>query len=61
MKFKRNETVIIKKFRNNPNEKFGRIDSIEDGKFRVTNMNMPFMGTVSDTFSEDEIEKIEKK
>lgn len=58
-KFKVNETVKINKYDGDQYNEVGRVNSItEDGRYWVTNMNMPFMGTVSDFFDEDELSKV---
>ena len=33
----------------------GRIDMVKDGLYHVTNVNMPFIGTISAWFTENEI------
>ena len=61
MKFKHNERVLIKKYRNDPDNSHGRINLVSPKKDRpywVTNLNMPYQGTVSEFFSEDELEKV---
>ena len=57
--FEINEIVTIKEYRDDEYNCEGRINTImEDGKYWVTNMNMPFMGTISAAFTEDELEKL---
>lgn len=57
--FKVGEIVIIKMFRGSETNERGRINHISsDGRYWVTNMNMPFQGTVSDYFWSDELEKV---
>jgi NifB/MoaA-like Fe-S oxidoreductase len=60
-KYKLTEQVRIKKFVGTDNE-YGRIKSFiktYDGEYKiwVANLNMPYMGTVSDLFYEHELEK----
>ena len=57
-KFDRLEHVIIKKYVNDEINKYGVIKSIDNDMYWVTNLNMPYMGTISDFFTEDELEKI---
>lgn len=57
--FKVNQFVKIKKYAGDQYNEEGRINHIrEDGTYWVTNMNQPFMGSVSDFFTEDELEAI---
>lgn len=56
--FKVNEIVVIKQYKNDEYNREGRVKQIlGDGTYWVANMNMPFMGNVSDFFKEDELEK----
>ncbi len=57
-KFQENEFVSIKKYpKGDINEK-GRIVTVyPDGRYWVANMNMPFAGTISGIFNEDELER----
>ena len=58
MKFELNEIVIIKEYADCEYNREGRVNSImEDGTYWVVNTNMPFMGTISDFFTADELEK----
>lgn len=61
MKFQENEHVIIKEYIGDEYNERGRVNGYnpDTKKYWVTNMNMPFMGTVSDFFDEDELEKID--
>lgn len=59
---KRLDTVIIKKYKGDQFNEQGIVLSLKTFnygiKYHVSNMNMPFMGTVSDFFYEDELEEI---
>jgi hypothetical protein len=66
LKFEKNEIVKIQKFKGDPINEEGRISDIiiSDGEhgvevvlYRVTNLNMPFQGTVADFFTAPELEK----
>jgi len=59
MKFKINEFVKILPFKNDTYNCEGRINQIDitNKRYHVTNMNMPFMGTISDWFEEKELAK----
>lgn len=58
-KFAHNEVVVINQYIGDQYNEQGRVNSImDDGRYWVTNMNMPFMGTVSDFFEEDELSKV---
>jgi len=55
--FKINEHVNIKKYAGDEYNSEGRVAARDDKKgYYVQNMNMPFMGTVSDWFKADELE-----
>lgn len=56
--FKRNEIVrVVGEPKGSINE-FARIDTVyDDGRFWITNMNMPFLGTISKIVAESEIAK----
>lgn len=57
-KFVVNEFVRIKRYAEDGINGYGRVGYIEDdGRYFVTNMNMPFLGTVNNFFNEDELEK----
>ena len=57
-KFKANEFVRIKQYEESGINGYGRVSYIkEDGRVFVTNMNMPFLGTVNNLFDEDELER----
>jgi len=59
MKFEFNEIVIIKQYKDCEYNREGRVKQVfPDGTYWVANLNMPFMGTVSDIFTADELEKI---
>jgi len=58
-KFAHNEVVVINQYIGDQYNEQGRVNSImDDGRYWVTNMNMPFMGTVSDFFEEEELSKV---
>ena len=58
MEFEINEIVVIKEYKDCEYNREGRVNSIMgDGTYWVVNKNMPFMGTVSDFFTADELEK----
>lgn len=61
--FKDREMVIIKMYKNDEYDRKGIVQGeIEKNgvvKYWVSNLNMPFYGTVSDFFTADELEKIE--
>jgi len=52
------DRVNIKQYKDDEYNSEGRVIQIsEDGKsYRVSNLNMPFMGTVNDWFTADEVE-----
>ena len=59
-KFEINEHVIIVEYEGDEYNERGRVQSFneETGLYWVVNMNMPYMGTVSDWFSAYELRKI---
>lgn len=64
MKFERNEIVGIKQYRGDEYNYEARVNNVKETivndyiYYHVSNMNMPFHGTVSGFFKEDELEKI---
>jgi hypothetical protein len=59
--FKVNEHVRVKGMRMGSPDEFARIAYIkEDGVYFVTNMNMPYQGTINQFMTEDKIEKIRR-
>lgn len=50
------EQVRIRKFPKNSPDAYGRIVAQRKGEFWVSNMNMPYYGTTSEWFREDELE-----
>jgi hypothetical protein len=54
-KIKVNDIVTILAYKNDPKNCRGRVNSISDGRYYITNMNMPFMGTINDWFTREEI------
>jgi hypothetical protein len=61
-KFAHNEIVVINQYIGDPYNEKGRVNSVNDThdgsvRYWVVNGNMPFMGTVSDFFEEDELSK----
>lgn len=61
-KFEINETVIIKQFKDCSINKYARVADVytryDPPRYWVVNMNMPYQGTVSDTFNEKDLEKL---
>ncbi len=51
-----NDEVMIKRYKDNPDNKYGRITTIKDGRYHVSNMNMPYCGSVCNWFDRDELE-----
>jgi hypothetical protein len=60
-KFKTNDVAYIKAYKNDPDNCKGRVVTVfDDGRFWVSNLNMPFCGSVSEIFTADELEKVVK-
>ena len=57
-KIKRGDTVIILEYIGDDINEQGRVEDVQNGMYWVTNMNMPYMGMVSDFFTEDELIKV---
>lgn len=58
MVFEVNEHVRLKEYKGSMNE-YARIKAItEEGKYWVTNLGMPYSGTISVVMSEGQLEKI---
>ncbi len=58
MGFKVNDYVRIKKYPKNGSDGYGRVVGIlPDGRYWVSNMNMPFCGNVNDYFQEQDLEQ----
>ena len=60
MKFKRNDHITILPYKNDRYNCVGRINQVDtvNKQYHVTNMNMPFMGTVSEWFKENQLAKL---
>jgi hypothetical protein len=58
--FKENDFVIIKKYKGDDANEWGRICSVDLEKqlLWVSNMNMPFYGVISDWFGPSELERV---
>ncbi len=57
-RIKVNDIVLILPYKDSEINSRGRVTQIMgDGSFHVSNMNMPFSGTISDFFTERELEK----
>lgn len=56
--FKLNEIVIIKKYKDDETNCKGRVTAIDQNLYHVSNMNMPFMGSVNKWFYVDDLKKI---
>ncbi len=57
-KIKVNDIVLILPYKDSEINSLGRVTQIMgDGSFHVSNMNMPFSGTISNFFTERELEK----
>jgi len=54
--FEIGEHVNIKKYAGDQFNSEGRVASLDERGYLVQNMNMPFMGTVSDWFKADELD-----
>lgn len=50
------DIVLIKKYKDDPVNKYGKVESIIGQRYWVTNLNQPFCGTISDFFFENELE-----
>ena len=61
--FKVNEHVRILKVKDEDNiNAYGRISFIgEDGRYWVSNFNMPYCGTISEFFNEEDIAPTKRK
>ena len=59
--FRIGQPVLIKKYRGDQYNEQGRVNTYDadTGRYWISNMNMPYMGTVSDMFSEDELENVQ--
>ena len=57
MDFENNEVVKIKEFEHDQFNYIGRVNDFNGFQYHVTNMNMPFMGNVSDWFFDYELDK----
>jgi hypothetical protein len=58
-KFKLNETVRVVGKKKGSTDEFARITNIlEDGRYWISNMNMPFDGTISMPVTPDKIAKL---
>ena len=64
MKFKQFEHVRIKQYPENDINTYGMIQSIikhgKNVRYWVTNMNIPYCGTISEFFTETELQKIKR-
>lgn len=63
MSFERLEIVGIKQYRDDEYNYEGRVMNVKETwnghiYYYVSNMNMPFMGSISEFFKESELEKI---
>ena len=55
------DVVKIKRFKPGHMNEFGIINFINnDGTYHVSNMNMPFQGTISANFNRNEIEEVSR-
>jgi len=60
-KFKFNDHVLIVPYAHDEVNKYGRVFDDEDGTeptYWVTNMNMPYIGTILRVFQQKELEKV---
>jgi hypothetical protein len=61
-KFEPNENVrVVGEKRGSYNEFARVVEIMEDGRYWIANMNMPYQGTISAIVCEDKIAKIEEK
>lgn len=60
-KFEMHEHVRVKGIPVGDPDEFAWVQGVyEDGRYWITNINMPYMGTISAIVSSDKIEKIRK-
>ena len=55
------DPIVITKYKDDPANRVAIVQSVnEDGRVWVTNMNMPFQGTVSEILHVSELEEFER-